>query len=394
MIYSWFLNEHFKVIKQSFIAVILFFLMTFMPLPGQEYSAQFYTTNEGLAENEVKDIFQDSRGFFWFATGDGVSRFDGQQFLTFGVNEGIDIALMSRIVEDSSGTIWVTGRKEVYFLKKDSLKFTKLQQFPTFQISNIGLLPDGRLIVSTNNAGFFEVGENRAESVSLTPDSAYAHFAYQIFTQKDGIAFLSVDDLIYRYYSDGQSQLVANVPVGRLNRLMQNKQILYIATTLGAYALDLQSRSLLPLLPSTTPYNCLDITVDSYGYLWLATNHGLLYREPGSSDVRLLRTNTIPYISNTWYWRIFEDRVNNLWFSPAGFGVGKINYRFFVNYTQFSGMPSSVHWLIDTDPSGRLWLAGPSGIDLYSSIDAFPSYGENHLSGYDIRSLASDSHTI
>lgn len=44
---------------------------------------QYLTTNEGLAQNTVDCIFQDSKGFMWFGTWNGLCRYDGYTFKTF-----------------------------------------------------------------------------------------------------------------------------------------------------------------------------------------------------------------------------------------------------------------------------------------------------------------------
>jgi len=54
-----------------------------------------YTTADGLAHNEVHRIVRDSRGFLWFCTRDGLSRFDGYSFSNFGIAQGLPSANVS-----------------------------------------------------------------------------------------------------------------------------------------------------------------------------------------------------------------------------------------------------------------------------------------------------------
>ena len=65
-------------------SVVILLLLIGRLLP-QTSALQFshYTINEGLSENSVMCILQDSRGFLWFGTGDGLNRFDGYQFKIF-----------------------------------------------------------------------------------------------------------------------------------------------------------------------------------------------------------------------------------------------------------------------------------------------------------------------
>jgi ligand-binding sensor domain-containing protein len=48
-----------------------------------------YTTTDGLAADHVDCILPDSRGFLWFCTPEGLSRFDGYHFVNYGVREGL-----------------------------------------------------------------------------------------------------------------------------------------------------------------------------------------------------------------------------------------------------------------------------------------------------------------
>src|SRR5262245_8513368 len=48
-----------------------------------------YTTVEGLAYNDINRIVRDSRGFMWFCTTGGLSRFDGYDFTSYGAEQGL-----------------------------------------------------------------------------------------------------------------------------------------------------------------------------------------------------------------------------------------------------------------------------------------------------------------
>ena len=62
-----------------------------------------YTTADGLAHNYVKRIVKDSRGFLWFCTVDGLSRFDGYTFTNFGVEEGLPHPSVNDLLETRKG---------------------------------------------------------------------------------------------------------------------------------------------------------------------------------------------------------------------------------------------------------------------------------------------------
>src|ERR1051325_8607240 len=66
-----------------------------------------YTTAEGLAHNFVSRIVCDSRGFLWFCTREGLSRFDGYGFTTYGLEDGLPSAIINDLLETREGVYWV-----------------------------------------------------------------------------------------------------------------------------------------------------------------------------------------------------------------------------------------------------------------------------------------------
>lgn len=72
---------------------------------SQEIFHQKTTTAEGLPSNSVYDIMQDEKGFIWFATDEGVSRFDGRNFKTFKSKNNANKS-GSFLKKDNFGRIW------------------------------------------------------------------------------------------------------------------------------------------------------------------------------------------------------------------------------------------------------------------------------------------------
>jgi hypothetical protein len=75
-----------------------------------------YTTTDGLAHNAVNRIVRDSRGFLWFCTDEGLSRFDGYAFSNFGTDQGLPHASVNDFLETRNGEYWLaTGAGLVRF---------------------------------------------------------------------------------------------------------------------------------------------------------------------------------------------------------------------------------------------------------------------------------------
>ena len=84
---------------------------------AQSFTVYNYSVPEGLPSSETYEVFQDSKGFLWFATDNGVVRFDGQEIEHFHVKEGLNDPVVFGFFEDSKGKIWFrtySGRLAFY----------------------------------------------------------------------------------------------------------------------------------------------------------------------------------------------------------------------------------------------------------------------------------------
>ncbi|MGE0884798.1 MAG: two-component regulator propeller domain-containing protein [Blastocatellales bacterium] len=95
---------------QLLILAILALGVTLPPRIKQSFAAQLpvknYTTNDGLPQDRIKHVVQDSRGFVWFSSA-GLSRFDGHRFFNFGQKEGLPHRSINYLLETRAGTYWV-----------------------------------------------------------------------------------------------------------------------------------------------------------------------------------------------------------------------------------------------------------------------------------------------
>lgn len=70
-----------------------------------------YSTEDGLSQNTVMSILQDHKDNLWFATWDGINRFDGYNFKTYKARQGNYISLTNnradRMYEDRYGFLWL-----------------------------------------------------------------------------------------------------------------------------------------------------------------------------------------------------------------------------------------------------------------------------------------------
>jgi len=87
--------------------LLLLLLSTVINGYSQDYSFIRYDTRDGLAGSVVYDAIQDKEGFMWFATENGLSRFDGKNFTTFTTKDGLPDNEILKLFLDSKGRLWI-----------------------------------------------------------------------------------------------------------------------------------------------------------------------------------------------------------------------------------------------------------------------------------------------
>ena len=99
------------MIKKILISVILLLAVVFTAHTQQHCFFTHYSTEDGLSQNTVMNILQDHKDNLWFATWDGINRFDGYTFKTYKARQGDYISLTNNRVdhmyEDCYGFLWL-----------------------------------------------------------------------------------------------------------------------------------------------------------------------------------------------------------------------------------------------------------------------------------------------
>ena len=92
-----------------------------------------YTTADGLPRDRIRKIVKDSRGFLWFCTPEGLSRFDGYKITNYGLADGLTNPAINDFIETHDGKYWVATDSGLYLFNPDpapsgqsdrTLKFT------------------------------------------------------------------------------------------------------------------------------------------------------------------------------------------------------------------------------------------------------------------------------
>jgi len=90
-------------------AISFWFLLVFVGpnVLAEQLPVRAYTTADGLPRDLILRIVRDSHGFLWFCTGDGLTRFNGYEFTTYGVEHGLPHPFINDLLETRRGVYWV-----------------------------------------------------------------------------------------------------------------------------------------------------------------------------------------------------------------------------------------------------------------------------------------------
>ena len=103
---------------RKIIIIICTLLLTYGIRADIEYGTTNLTTSNGLSNNTVRNIFQDSRGFIWFSTPNGLNCYDGNSFIVYrpGTGDGLSLAdqRINGVKEDGNGHLWISSSANIY----------------------------------------------------------------------------------------------------------------------------------------------------------------------------------------------------------------------------------------------------------------------------------------
>ncbi len=93
-----------------------------VPASSQHYHVRQYTVEDGLPSAHVRDVTQDSEGRLWFATRSGITVYDGLEWATYNVADGLTWADQFALRWDGEGMLWSVGAIppfKIFYLDQD-----------------------------------------------------------------------------------------------------------------------------------------------------------------------------------------------------------------------------------------------------------------------------------
>lgn len=107
--------------QRAIIILAYFFVCT--NTSAQQYPFVHYTPKDGLISNQVKNIYQDSKGRMYFLTFGGLSVYDGTRFYNYTSHNGLENDIVNCVMEMGNDSVWiVTNTGRIQCLANEKLK--------------------------------------------------------------------------------------------------------------------------------------------------------------------------------------------------------------------------------------------------------------------------------
>jgi len=359
------------------------------------------TVENGLSQNTVNHILQDSKGFLWFATNGGLNRYDGIYFETFvhypGDTSSISNNIVNHLFEDQLGNIWISTQNglNVYDQNNEIFLSYKNEFNDPYSISH-----DQVTCVTQDKAGIFWIGTYGGGLNRLDPKTQ-RFIAYRSNSQ-DPMSISS--NFITCLEKDKYGMIWVGTADDGLNMLdpVHDKFLRYT-----------NSPSRINSSISSNEINT--IYEDHEGDLWIGTSSGIDLIKSNISERHHSNRDEVINLSTllgagqsaaeniTSFYHEDQEGHGRLWFGSKDGGLG-----YYDKYLEVAGYysvdPNSDYSLLSNyitsllyDRSGILWIGTNSGISIRDDLSERFSWhkripgSSNSFSSDNIRSILTEA---
>ncbi len=393
-----------KTIYRAVAGLILLFAWTSVVRPqGQDIDFERINIDQGLSQSSINCILQDSRGFMWFGTQDGLNRYDGYTFIVY-KRSSVDTSSISSnwitsLFEDETGIIWIgTQGGGLNRFDRVTEKFTAYVNEPGNPFS---LMDNDVRSVYQDKAGTYWVGT--AEGVctfnkqngkfnALTGSKGIeSAFVSTIFEDHRGdIWFGTQGSGIYRLVRERGAQTIINythipdfansLSNNFVNAIFEDKnKVIWVGTGGGLNRLlTTETGGFVSFRhddknPASLSFDRVQtIFEDRLGILWIGTDGGGINcfdpRDPTGTKFLRYQNNPIDLnsLGENRVYSLLEDKSGTLWIGTGG-GLSKVDRKpkKFKHYRTEANDPNSLNvsevWCFYEDREGVLWIGTNGG---------------------------------
>jgi signal transduction histidine kinase/ligand-binding sensor domain-containing protein/DNA-binding response OmpR family regulator len=378
---------------------LFLFLFVGITLSGQNFNFKHLSTSDGLSSNEVRAVFEDSNGFMWFATSDGLNRWDGYKFEVFKNYNNDENSLPTNfllcLAEDSNKNIWIgTNHGGLVKYSTTDEKFGRYTMIENDKTSLPGLVVRCIHVDSNNSvwigthSGFAKYDQEKDcfKQFSFPADNNEKIYdiraifqlnSEELIIQSDQgfFKFKLKTEVIekFQFYAPNfdRELFLQNNPV-----CFDSKGFLWIGSTKGLFKLNLKTGEFKKYESNNSTNKSINsnsysvIFEDSKQNIWIGTeNKGVnLYNsdrdEFTSYTAGSIKRNSI---ANNIISNIYEDNNSNVWFSTLEGGVSFFSYKN-NQFEYFAHDPNDANSLSNNkigafyeDKNGFLWIGTEDG---------------------------------
>ncbi len=376
------------LIRKSIKYFIVVFATLFLQagdLPYREIRFDHLTLENGLSESYVSSIFQDSLGFLWFGTADGLNLYDGVKFTVFKHDPGNKNSLVNNYIYaiegDGAGNIWIGTMSGLSRLNTLHMSFTNFiadkdnpNSLPGNSVTCVFIDSPERLWVGTT-AGLSRLDLSEEIPLfknfkhdSLNPNTISNNYIRSIYRDADGFLWLATDLGLNKFdpteertehffYDAAQPFSVSSNKITCIfPDPVAGDGVLWIGTGNGVLnKFDRENnkfyRFVLPALQNNNGENIriseIVADTDNKNLFWLATWGGGLYlfdREKEKFRVFKHSPQSPGSLSSNFLISVLKDFSGNIWVGTADKGISKFNNRskFFHHYFHKINKPYSL----------------------------------------------------
>ncbi len=352
-----FLNNFFIfIIKLILLSSVLTFLSESLHAQQQDLKFTNITIEDGLSHSKVNCIYQDSQGFLWFGTNEGLNKYDGYTFTVFQPDpddpHSISANLIRCILEDSKGNLWIGT--EAGGLNRYDRNYKLFSHFTGDSSSEIMLSGNNINSIIEDSQGNLWLGTDHGidlldlEHKEVTNYLPYppndtrqlsneiivvyedSNHTLWVGTLGGGLCSFDRDQQKFSYFRHDEKNIYS-ISDNEIRSIYEDSQgNLWIGTTNGGLnRFDRKTNRFYHVYPgrdnpeSTTIRAILD---DGRGNLWIGNRSGLYNFDRKSRQFTYYAhdpNNPYSLVQNS-VWTIFKDAKGDLWFGTRG-GISYLN---------------------------------------------------------------------